>query len=148
MNAFLLQPSEIASLFMNGAALMLLISVFLTTAIYRERGRLDDRLFFYMILVDSIIAVCDAISYVTDAHRFAFARTLSTLSNTGMLFFLTVFGALLIALIHFRIYRQEERTKRLGRFLIAAEAVILLADLLNIPLSISSGSMNRMFFSG
>ena len=133
MNAILLQPAEVASVFMNGAALMLLISIFLTTAIYRERGRLDDRLFFYMILVDAVIAVCDAISYVVDAHRFPFARTLTILSNTTMLFSLTVFAALFIALIHYRIYREEERTRKLGRLLIAVEAVILLADLLNIP---------------
>lgn len=128
-----LTPQEIASIFMSGAALLLLASLFFTTSIYRERGRFDDRLFFYLILIDTVIAICDGIAYVVDEHIFMVARVLAVFSNTTMLFFCTLFGALFFALIHYRIYRSEDDTKRVLRVLYVIEAIVLLAELLNIP---------------
>lgn len=87
-------PREVASMFMNVVALLLLLSLYFTTDIYRERGRYDDKLFFVLIIIDTVMAVSDGVSYVADArHLFSGIDKWMLFFNTCLLYGMTLFGA-------------------------------------------------------
>ncbi len=46
-----------ATLFTNGAALLILAGMLANTSLYRRRGRPEDRLFFALIITDMTAAV-------------------------------------------------------------------------------------------
>ena len=54
-----------ASLIMDIAAVFLLIGTIIYTTIYRKRGHIDDKLFFYLIVDTLVMAISDGITYVS-----------------------------------------------------------------------------------
>lgn len=71
---FTLTVENIATLLVDGSTIFLLIGVLTQTYIMRKRGRLDDRLFFILIILNIIIAVSDIITYLSDEKTFYGAR--------------------------------------------------------------------------
>ena len=50
----------------DGAAVLILVGMIIHTSLYRSRGRLDDKLFFAMLITDLVAAVCDGCNYLLE----------------------------------------------------------------------------------
>ena len=74
---FGLSIENTATLLIDGSAIFLLAGVFTETSIMRRRGRLDDKLFYLLIVLDAIVAVSDIVTYLSDKKDFAAARFLN-----------------------------------------------------------------------
>ncbi len=81
---------------MDCAAVCILLGLLVYTAAFRKRRRIEDRLFFCMIIVDLFTAVSDAGAYITGESDFPGAPDICMVCNT--IFFI---GFVLFALLWF-----------------------------------------------
>ena len=51
------------SVIMDIAAFFLLIGMMVNTRLYRQRGRIDDRIYFYLLVLNMVVAVFDTAIY-------------------------------------------------------------------------------------
>ena len=65
---------NIATVLIDGSTIFLLAGVFMVTGIMRKRGRKDDQLFVLLIVLNTIVAVSDIITYLADGKSFMGAR--------------------------------------------------------------------------
>ena len=77
---------HLASLLMDAAAMFLIIGTMASTYIYRKRGRMVDKLFFIMLVIDMVMAISDGITYVVDGATISGVGILSIVCNN--IFFL------------------------------------------------------------
>ena len=74
---FELTTENIATLFIDGSTFFLLGGILTQTSVMRKRGRMDDRLFFSMIILDMVFALADIVTYLADGKNFPGARILN-----------------------------------------------------------------------
>ena len=74
---FELTTENVATLVVDGTAIVLLIGIFLETSIMRKRGRDDDKLFFGLLIFNAIFALADIVTYLADRKDFSGARYLN-----------------------------------------------------------------------
>ena len=79
------------SIVMDAAALFLMGGILIYTSLYRKRGRLEDRLFFSMILSNIALAVVDGISYYLEGSAYPAAKGVMIAGNIIFYTMFTVF---------------------------------------------------------
>ena len=115
---------DIASLFFMGGLLVY-------TDLYRKLGRLDDRLFFAMILTNMILAVADAVTYLMEGSGYAGTRSVMIVGNLVFFTAFEVFPYLYLLYLDYRICRNMERSRRVKLWYGIPCALILIPLLLN-----------------
>ncbi len=77
---------DFASMFLDGATIMLLIIVMIMSSEERKRGRDDDKCFFALLIVNCILAVGDSIGYIFEYKPIPQSIMLSTIGMTVFYF--------------------------------------------------------------
>ena len=100
------------SIIMSIVSLFLMTGLLTYTALYRKRGRLDDKLFFIMILVNIVLAVAELMSYLQEGLSFPLTRELMIAENTVYYAALETFPYLFLIHSDYCAYRDRDRTER------------------------------------
>lgn len=101
-----------ASIIMDATAVFILIGMLIYTRLNRKRGRLDDRLFFAMILIVLTMALADLISYSTEGVVFPLSRELMLLYGTVYQWCYVAFPYLFYLYIDYRMNKDEVQSRK------------------------------------
>ena len=113
------------SIIMDITALFILTGLLIYTAIYRQRGRLDDRLFFSMVIVNIVLAAADCMTYMLEGKTMLFGRELMIAGNMIFSAAFEIFSYLFILYLDYRAF-QSERRIRLWKLIYSIPALILI----------------------
>ena len=124
---------NLASLFMDGATIFLLLGMINHTTIYRQRRRTDDRLFFALLISDILIALCDIAVAIANGETFEGAKLMNLLCES--LFYITEagFAYLVVLFLDYRIHRDEERHKKMRFFAAIPITLVEIMFLIGVP---------------
>lgn len=122
-----------ASLFLNGAAVFILFGMIVNTAIYRKRGRKDDKVFFLMLLFDVCVSLCDIVVALANGRDFTWAKIINLTALTEMYLFLAVVAYLIPLYLIYRYTRRDDLYKLSRRVLLIPIVIIFLMYLIGVP---------------
>lgn len=100
------------SIIMDCTALFFLAGILIHTSLYRKRGRIDDRLFFVMVVVNMVLAAADGISYLLEGSAMPAARELLIAGNIIFFTAFEVFPYLFNLYLDYRIYQSREHLRK------------------------------------
>ena len=101
--------SAVGTLMMDTAAICFLGGILVYTSMYRQRGRLDDKLFFAMILITIIMAVTEEFSFLILESGIPVGTKLILGDITVLHICFTVFPLLFLLYQDYRIYHSTSR---------------------------------------
>lgn len=101
------------NIIINTAALFFMAGILIYTSLYRERGRLDDRLFFAMIISNMVVAAADEASGLLEGSAFLGARPLMIAVNMVSFIGCAVFPYLLLLYLDYRVDQDTARIRRM-----------------------------------
>ncbi|MBQ6373864.1 MAG: histidine kinase [Clostridia bacterium] len=101
------------TIIMDVMTLFLLGGILIYTSPYRKRGRLDDRLFFGMALVNIALAVSELSSYLLETGSASAARILMYAENTVFFAMVVFFPYLFLLYLDHRLHHDRARLRRL-----------------------------------
>ena len=114
------------NIIINTAALFFMAGILIYASLYRRRGRLDDRLFFAMIVSNIVLAVADETSGLLEGSAFPGAKFLMIAANVISFVACAVFPYLLLLYFDYRVDQDEARLKRV-RLLYGIPCFVLIA---------------------
>ena len=79
------------------------------THLYRKWGRLDDRLYFSMIIVNVVMAVADGLAYFLEGRDLPMVREVIIAANAVFFGAFALFAYLMMLYLHYRVYGDRER---------------------------------------
>ena len=100
---------------LDAASLFLLCGILFYTSLYRKRGRLDDKLFSVMIVVNIIYAFVEWMSYGQEGMKVSFLHGLMIVENTVIYAVMVLFPYLFLLYTDFRVFRDEHQLIRDGK---------------------------------
>ena len=144
-----LSDRNYASLFLDGAAIFLLIGMIIHTTIYRRRGRINDRLFFSMLITDILMACSDMAVAIANGESFAGARVMNLLGESLYYITMGVFAFLVVLFLYYRLAEDEKRYKKMRTILMIPITLVELMYLIGVPngLFISVDADNNYHFA-
>ena len=77
-----LSGGTVGTLIMITSSLVLMGGLLLYTSLYRKRGQLEDRLFFYLILSNVALAIGEALSYLLELSTLPLVKEIMYFGNT------------------------------------------------------------------
>ena len=123
----------LAPLFMDMAVIFLLTGMIFNTTIFRKRGRTDDRLFFGLLLIDTLVALFDMAGYYVDGKHFPGSYGLNLLFLHLYYMLLLLFACLWVLYLDYRVYQSSERTKQAAKVLGVPVVLMEILYLAGIP---------------
>ena len=102
------------SVIMDAAALFFMSGILIYTSLYRKRGRLDDKLFFGMVLTNMALAASDAIAYLLEGRAFSEAGIIIVVCNVIFYAAFAAFPYLFLLYLDFHARRDRERIRRIS----------------------------------
>ena len=99
------------SLIMDAASLFFMAGILNYTHLYRKRGRLDDRLYFSMIIVNVVMAVADGLAYFLEGRDLPMVREVIIAANAVFFGAFALFAYLMMLYLHYRAYGDRERLR-------------------------------------
>ena len=121
-----------ASLIMDIAAVFLLIGTIIYTTIYRKRGHIDDKLFFYLIVDTLVMAISDGITYVLDGGSVPYGALISLVCNYIFFISFELFCGLLAVYLDYRVYQNVDALKKRGTVLMIPAVIMMVMIIANI----------------
>ena len=100
------------------SAFLLLAGMIVYTKIYRQRGRLDDRIFFILLVLDMITAVFDVFPYCLENSGIPLEESILRAGNSIFWICIAVLPMLFVLYLDYLLYKDEERTKRIWKWLV------------------------------
>ena len=122
---------HMASILMDIAALLLLIGTTIHTTIYRKRGKVDDRLFFILIIITAVMSISDAITYILDGGRVPGGVITSILCNNIYFITFELFCGVLAVYLDYRAYAGHHSPVRSAVIMLLSVAMTALIILNN-----------------
>ena len=101
------------SIIMDVSSLFFLCGILNYTSLYRKRGRLDDKLFLTMIVVNMIYAAVELMSYLQEDLKISHMRGLMIVENTVVYAALVLFPYLFLLYADFRARRDWQRIQHI-----------------------------------
>ena len=101
------------NIIINTAALFFMAGILIYASLYRKRGRLDDKLFFAMILSNMVLAAADEASGLLEGSVFPGARLLMLAVNMVSFIGCAVFPYLLLLYLDYRIDMDKARIRKM-----------------------------------
>ena len=120
------------SIIIDAASLFFMSGLLIYTALYRKRGRLDDRLFFVMILLNMALALADALTYLMNESGYPGIRPVMIIGNLVFFAAFEVFPYLYMLYLHYRAFRDSQRVRRLKLWTVIPCAILLVLLLLSL----------------
>ena len=120
------------TLIMIFSALLLLTGILIYTAVYRKRGRLEDRLFFYMILANAVMVVGELLSFLLELTTLPLVKEIMILGNTVFYITLTGFPYLLLVYVDYRIDQDKTRLRKWKLLYSIPCVLVILVMLINL----------------
>ena len=127
-----LTVGKVCSMVLDSAALALLVGIVILTAVYRRRRRVTDRLFFYMTLINMVMAAGELLSYRLENITLSFVHPVMILCNTAYYAALVIFPYLLAVYLLCRNFRDHARLQKGVILLGIPAALCLVIVLLNL----------------
>jgi hypothetical protein len=122
-----LSATNIGTIIMDGATVLLLVGMMLYTKRYRERGRSGDKLFFGMMILVLIAALFDGMNFFLEESPFAFKGGLLIFGDTVFSLAYEIFPFLYILyLLCLRHWDEKKIAKRRIFFAIPAAVAVLI----------------------
>ncbi len=112
------------SLIMDAASLFFMTGILNYTHLYRKRARLDDRLYFSMVVVNIVMAVSDGLAYFLEGRDLPMVREMIIAANAVFFGTFALFAYLMVLYLHYRAYGDKERLRKIK--LLAAIPCVLL----------------------
>ena len=103
---------EVSGVIMNIVAIIITAGVMINTSLYRKRKRLDDRLYYLMLIICMITAVTDAAAYFLLNSPFSSIKVLYILSNILYSFFIFILPYLFILYENYQCFKDTKRLKK------------------------------------
>ena len=128
-------PGLVTTVILDLASLFFLIGIMISTALYRRRGLLQDKIFFVMLLINMAVCVGDCLAYLVEGTNYSFARAVMTAGN------MICFGGVNTISFLYLIFVEYRRGKS-GRHLFAvalAAAIPLLLVFALLGANLSTG---------
>ena len=101
------------SIIMDAASIFFLGGILIYTSLYRKRGRLDDKLFLAMIIINMELAVADGISYVVEGATVHGARALLIFCNIVFYSAFEIFLYVYLLYLDFRTRNDAVRIRKM-----------------------------------
>ena len=101
------------SLIMDAASLFFMAGILNYTRLYRKRGRLDDWLYFAMILDNVAMTVADGLAYYLEGRDRPMVRETIIAANFVFFTAFALFAYLMLMYLHYRVYRDKERLRKI-----------------------------------
>ena len=101
------------SIIMDITALFFLGGLLVFTSMYRRRGRMDDRLFFALVMINMMLATVELLSYLIEYSSSTFIRELMYMVNTLFYALVEVFPYIFLLYIDYRAYRDGNRIRKI-----------------------------------
>ena len=117
------------SIIMDVTSLFFMGGLLIYTSLYRQRGRLDDRLFFALVLVNMVLAVADALTYLWEGSANPSVRVLIMIGNIVFYAAFELFPYFYLLYLDFRVYGSKDRLRKL-KVLYGIPCFVILAMLL------------------
>ena len=121
------------SIIVDIASLLFMLGILMYTSLFRKRGRLDDRLFFAMVLTNMALAFTDGLAYFLEGNAAPFVKQAMIMGNMVFYAAFALFPLLLLMYFVFRFDGDRDRVK--GRWLLYAVPFILFVLLLGVNLA-------------
>ena len=99
------------------SAFLLLAGMVVYTRIYRQRGRLDDRIYFTLLVLDMITAVFDVFPYCLENSGIPMEEAVIKAGNSIFWICIALFPMFFVLYLDFSLHKDEERTKRIWKWL-------------------------------
>ena len=125
--------SNVGTIIMDIAAVLMVLGMIFHTTLYRKRGKPEDMLFFYMLLVVLVSAVFDGINFSLEQSTWDKADFVILMGDTLFSLCFTVLPYLFVLFLHCRVVRDEKRLNRMAA--ISAVPLFLMAFFIlgNLP---------------
>ncbi len=114
-----------ATIIMDAAAIFLLAGVWVNTTIYRKRGHLDDVLYAQLLVINIIMAISDAITYILDGGSVPYGALISVICNYVFFGTFELFCGILAVYLDYRVHTDLTITKK-RKWLLLAPAIAML----------------------
>lgn len=106
-----LSSATAGTITMDLASLFLMGGILVYTSSYRKRDRLEDRLFFYMILCNIAMTVGELLSYALENSILSFTKELMIVGNTVLFISLVLFPLLLFLYLDYSAEPDRNRLR-------------------------------------
>ena len=107
-----MSSGTVGTIIMLAASLLLMGGILFSTAAYRKRDQLEDRLFFYLILANIVMSVGELLSYLLEMTSIPFSKPLMYLGNTVFYVALSVFPYLLLLYLEYRLNPDRDHMRK------------------------------------
>ena len=101
-----------ATIILDVASIFFMGGILIYTSLYRKRGRVDDKLFFGMVLVNMTIAFTELTSFLMENNSGPLIRELMYTQNTVFYFCLCFFTYLFLLYLDQRSHRDAARLRK------------------------------------
>ena len=61
---------NITTLILDLGTIFLILGLIMVTGVLRQRGREDDKMFFYLLIIEIVVAISDIVGYLADGKNF------------------------------------------------------------------------------
>ncbi|MBO5503783.1 MAG: hypothetical protein J5969_04805 [Lachnospiraceae bacterium] len=137
------------SVIMDAAALFFMSGILIYTALYRKRGRLDDKLFFGMVLTNMALAASDATAYLLEGRPFTEAGKMIVACNVVFYAAFEIFPYLFLLFLDFRVRKEPEHVRKSSVLYCIPALVIVVLLLFNLRTGwLYSVSKNNIYHTG
>ena len=107
-----MSPGTVGTIIMLCASLVLMGGMMLHTAPYRDRARLEDKLFFYLVATNLVLSCGELVSYLVEYSPSLLSTVLMYLGNTVFYIGVSLFPYLLMLYLEYRNHPDQMRLKR------------------------------------
>ena len=108
-----MSPGTAGSIIIDAVSLFFMGGILVYTARYRKRGRLDDRLFFIMVVTNLVLALSDGIAYLLEGNPASAARYLIITANILFYAAFALFPFLYMLYLDFRAFEDKARIRKI-----------------------------------
>ncbi len=122
---------HLASIIMDSAAVFILLGMIVYTGLYRQRGRIDDRLFFWLSIIAIIMSVSDAITYVFDGGTVPGSALISLIFNNVFFITFELFAGMVVVYLDYHLNRKEEKFGKRGLIIMIPAMLSVVMILVN-----------------
>ncbi|MCR4606279.1 MAG: hypothetical protein K5771_00950, partial [Oscillospiraceae bacterium] len=127
-----MSTGTIGTIIMDSASLLMMLGILIFTALYRRRGRLEDKMFLGMILANIALTVGELLSYTLEFFTLPPVRELMIAGNTVFYIMLSFFPYLLLVWFDYFRDGNKHRVRKMKIIYAIPVLVVIIVMLINL----------------